>query len=745
MPRLRIFVIGALLPWGFASAETEILWTQYGLANGTLKLSAHTDADPLNPTNATAMLWLKSGDEWQLTAEVQVEPLTSMAAFRIDHWDSTTARDYRVTCDGSVWTGTVRAEPGEEGVLKLMASACINDKWFPYTKAVAQILEQDPDLLFFAGDQLYEGNSGGEIIVAKTEADVPAAMANYLAKWRKFGLTYRELLKDRPSIMVTDDHDVYSDDLWGRGGMRMTGDRTTGGYEMHPVWVNAAERTQMWHLPDAAAPGPWGDGIDGHFTSLTYGGVSFAVLEDRKFKSAPSEVLSEPIHDPTSSVKNDSMEVIMDPAFDARKLDRPDLQLLGEVQEEFVAKWAQNVAREGRLAAVLSQSPFVNVGNYEPHFGDMDSNGWPQTARNRALRAIAPSHAVMIGGDIHYGTLLQHGIDDWGDGPWSYSVPAFASNQNRKWRPSVPAQGGAIEGIEGSGNHHDRFGNKLTLTAKADGLQGYGMILFDKDQHRMTLELYTFDENREPKQIAVPGWPKVIEVPRASDSASLGTGSDREGFVSLFNGKDLTGWTTREARNGDWRVVDGVIDCDPQGEGKGDRNLWTEKEYGDFELWLDWRIKESPFTNSQARIILPDGSFKKDDDGNLISVAAPNTDSGIFLRGQHKSQVNIWCWPVGSGEVWGYRNDPKFSGEVHAAVTPSEKADRPVGEWNTFHIVLKGDRLSVTLNGKEIITNAQLPGVPERGPLALQLHPERKDGQWGASLVQFRNIQIKER
>ena len=88
MPRFRTFVLGALLPWGFASAETEILWTQYGLANGSLKLSAHTDADPLDPTDATATLWLKSGDEWQRTSEVKVEPLTSMAAFRIDHWDN---------------------------------------------------------------------------------------------------------------------------------------------------------------------------------------------------------------------------------------------------------------------------------------------------------------------------------------------------------------------------------------------------------------------------------------------------------------------------------------------------------------------------------------------------------------------------------------------------------------------------------------------------------------------------------
>ena len=57
---------------------------------------------------------------------------------------------------------------------------------------------------------------------------------------------------------------------------------------------------------------------------------------------------------------------------------------------------------------------------------------------------------------------------------------------------------------------------------------------------------------------------------------------------------------------------------------------------------------------------------------------------------------------------------------------------------------LCGDRLTVTLNDKLVIDNAQLPGVSAKGSLALQLHPERHDGEWGVSLVQFRNIWIKE-
>jgi hypothetical protein len=236
----------------------------------------------------------------------------------------------------------------------------------------------------------------------------------------------------------------------------------------------------------------------------------------------------------------------------------------------------------------------------------------------------------------------------------------------------------------------------------------------------------------------------LIAVLLAVGDAHSETPASSPGFVQLFNGKDLDGWTTRQPGNQDWRVVDGVIDCNPQGDATGDRNLWSKKEYVDFDLWLDWRIKETPFVNPKARIILPDGTYKKDESGNVITVAAPNTDSGVFLRGQHKSQANIWCWPVGSGEVWGYRTDPALSAEVHAGATPKMKADRPIGEWNTFHIVMRGDRVTMTLNDQLIIDNAQLPGVPLQGPLALQLHSERKDGEWGASLVQFRNIRIKE-
>jgi hypothetical protein len=110
-------------------------------------------------------------------------------------------------------------------------------------------------------------------------------------------------------------------------------------------------------------------------------------------------------------------------------------------------------------------------------------------------------------------------------------------------------------------------------------------------------------------------------------------------------------------------------------------------------------------------------------------------DSGVYMRGNINSQVNLWNWPVGSGEVYGYRTNKGHSPEVRAGVTPKEKADRPVGEWNRMEITMKGDRLTVILNDKKVIDQAQLPGVPVKGPVGLQHH--------GSSL-DFANIWIKE-
>lgn len=222
--------------------------------------------------------------------------------------------------------------------------------------------------------------------------------------------------------------------------------------------------------------------------------------------------------------------------------------------------------------------------------------------------------------------------------------------------------------------------------------------------------------------------------------------STSDGWISLFNGKDLSGWEFKAVGNDDiWSVVDGVIDCQPRRGPGGEKSLWSEQSFKDFELHVEWRLKEKKGMYN-VYDILPDGSERIGADGKKVVLPQPGADSGIYLRGWKDAQVNIWCWPIGSGEVWGYRHNQEDP-VVRAGATPKVKADKPLGEWNTFIITLKGDRLTVVLNDQTVLENAQLPGIPEEGPVVLQHHggyDAKKDLWSGASsLVQFRNIRIK--
>ena len=209
-----------------------------------------------------------------------------------------------------------------------------------------------------------------------------------------------------------------------------------------------------------------------------------------------------------------------------------------------------------------------------------------------------------------------------------------------------------------------------------------------------------------------------------------------EGFTALFNGKDLTGWhgairidqrlkmdkdkleaaqkATDEKVLPHWKVENGVLIND----GKGG-NLATVKDYGNIELYVDWMIE-------------------------------PKGDSGIYLRGQ--PQVQIWDsdaldenkfkleYGKSSGALWNNSN-PKDK-------VPLKKADKQPGEWNTFHIVMKGDKVTVKLNGELVVDNVALENIWEKGkplqakgPIELQQHP-KQDGTTGA--IKFKNIYVKE-
>jgi len=217
----------------------------------------------------------------------------------------------------------------------------------------------------------------------------------------------------------------------------------------------------------------------------------------------------------------------------------------------------------------------------------------------------------------------------------------------------------------------------------------------------------------------------------------VGPKATAQGFVPMAEGPSFAGWKHLPWFEGHWTLRDGVIRCDGKVQVKRgqERSLWTKKEYGDLIMVADWRLTGEPkmvLRNAFA----PDGEFLVDAGGKRVRREILDAgDSGIYLRGRSKSQVNIWCHEMGSGEVWGYRTDKNQPEEVRKACTPAKKMDKPVGQWNTFAIAMKGDCLTVELNGEVVIDNAQLPGVPVEGEIALQRH---------GSPIEFKNIYVKE-
>ena len=202
-----------------------------------------------------------------------------------------------------------------------------------------------------------------------------------------------------------------------------------------------------------------------------------------------------------------------------------------------------------------------------------------------------------------------------------------------------------------------------------------------------------------------------------------------EGFVALFNGKDLAGWKgllkgpydnpakraalapderaklqrqADEDMRAHWKAVDGVLVFD----GKG-RSLCTAKDYGDFEMLVDWKIEKGG-------------------------------DSGIYLRGS--PQVQIWDTAnrlvgaqVGSGGLYNNKKGPS---------KPSKVADRAVGEWNTFRIVMIGEKVTVYLNDELVVDDVVMENYWQRGK---PIYPTGQiELQNHGNYLYFRNVYIRE-
>jgi len=528
-----------------------ILFCQYSLSANTLKLTAQLVPAGKTDDHAASLELFRNGT-WTVATEAPVDPLARTATFRITGWNGKTDINYRVTynCRGTGnnetvnhYTGTIRHEPWEKEEITVAGFTGNNDLGFPNNDIVRGVTWHNPDILFFSGDQIYEGVGGFGV---QTEP-LDRAVLDYLRKWYLYGWAYGELLRDRPSLALPDDHDVYHGNVWGAGGIAtpkgLTGAEAQdkGGYKMPPEWVNMVQRTQTSHMPDPVDPAPVAQGIGVYFTEMNYAGVSFAVIEDRKFKSAPAPLL------PEAKIYNGFAG---NPDFDlAKKGDVPGAVLLGERQEKFLDRWTSDWSNGTWMKVVLSQTIFANVatlpvgesnsdasvpklrvmkaGEYPENdtvVQDMDSDGWPQTPRTRALRLMRKGFALHIAGDQHLGSVIRYGTDNWRDAGYAFCVPAISNVWPRRWCPAEEGTGRLESEPRYTGDYLDGFGNKITVFAVSNpiftGLEpailydratGYGIVRMNRKTRDITMECWPRISNpADPQSPQFPGWPIKI-------------------------------------------------------------------------------------------------------------------------------------------------------------------------------------------------------------------------------------------
>ncbi|MCA9069825.1 MAG: hypothetical protein KDA84_12920 [Planctomycetaceae bacterium] len=482
-----------------------ICFALYTVSGKTLKLTAQlyplSDDDP-----KTVRLEVNKKGEWVEVAQTTVIEPGWTAPFRVDNWDDTQPHQYRVAHGtNAFYEGTIRKNPIDKD--EIVVAAFTGNSIHPAhggdisrEDLIENVKRIDADVLFFSGDQVYDHN-------------------RHYAAWLKFGRDFGDIIKDRPTICLPDDHDVGQPNLWGESGKISTlSGAADGGYSRPAVYVKEVERAQTSHLPDPVDPHKISQGIGVYFTNLNWGDIDFAILEDRKFKTGPAGRV------PKQGPRPDH---IRDPKYDPAIVDIEGAVLLGDRQLKFLDSWSQDWRHAGMKVA-LSQTIFCGGAHIHGSasgrlHADMDSNGWPQSGRNRAIAALRKGFAFHLAGDQHLATIFHHGIDEHRDAIWSFCVPSIANLYLRWWEPLEPGANREPGEADYTGDQLDGFGNKVTNHAAANPEKrpagnllntraaGFGVVRLNKKTREITMECWPRNVDvTAPDARQYSGWPRTI-------------------------------------------------------------------------------------------------------------------------------------------------------------------------------------------------------------------------------------------
>ena len=446
-------------------------------------------------------------DSWREVAQAQPVLPGWSAHFRVDNWNTARTTPYRVRVGEEIYEGLVRSDPTAKNEI----AACVFTGNSSYSWGGGQLSKQDivdnvnkidPDVLLFTGDQIYVHN-------------------DHTKWWILFGETFGDMIRSRPTVCLPDDHDVGQPNLWGAGG-RKTDLDTKGAYTKPAEYVNMVQRQQTWHLPDPYDPTPIEQGITVYYTCMLVGGIDFAIIEDRKFKSGCFDF---GVHDKGLSSRPDHIE---SPDYDPADYDLPGLSLLGDRQLRFLDTWSQDW-QGATMKAVVSQTVFAQTSTHHGakdtfYYVDFDANGWPQAGRDRALRLLRRCFAFHMCGDQHLASMGQYGIDDWRDAGWWFCVPSISNTYPRRWAPKTAPVNAIAGGMECTGDYFDSLRNRMTIHTHAnprkvdrepialhERMPGFGVVRFDKAKREITMECWPrMMDPTAPESEQYTGWPRTI-------------------------------------------------------------------------------------------------------------------------------------------------------------------------------------------------------------------------------------------
>ena len=484
--------------------DEVVAFAAYTHDRGTLKLSVQLF--PLLDDEARRVrLEFKEGSNWRQVASAIVRYPGWSAHFRIDGWDNSRDVRYRVRHGReAMFEGLIRRDPIEKEEIVVASLSCNSSRTGgPRPRIVENVLAQDPDLVFFAGDQTYHHTQ-------------------HTAGWLEFGLQFRELFRERPMIAIPDDHDVGQGNIWGANGKKAkTSAGPDGGYFYPSEYVRMVHQAQTWHLPDPFDGAPIERNIPVYFTNLRVGGIDFAIIEDRKFKTGPEGSI------PKMGPRPDH---INDPSYDRRAVDLKGLKLLGDRQLKFLHQWGQDWTGAS-MKTVLSQTAFCGAVHLHgsPNnrlLADLDSNAWPQTGRNKALKEIRRAWAPHLCGDQHLAVVVQHGIDAYRDGPFGFTNPALVNTIYGRWWHPLDERPGPNpipnSPLPWTGDYEDGLGNLITMHAYANPedrtnelkrADGYGLVRYNKTDRTIRFECWPrFVDVADGDDGQFPGWPITINM-----------------------------------------------------------------------------------------------------------------------------------------------------------------------------------------------------------------------------------------